>query len=206
MKLKVIIFLVSLFACQLYAQGEKILITEKKRGKRVVLFAENVTKDTLNVFFMVNSEGYRRSADKPILKDIPPSSKIKLITLIELSTVESKYTYELIVNDNKKSKEVGYENKIIDIENVIKDKLVIFTLRSCEKCKALLSKLAINRVPFKSYDIAQEPLRYRQFMRYIEDELTGTSRIVFPVIWNKDHTIFGYDDLELLFAQLQTAK
>ena len=202
MKSKVIIILLCLFSYQLYAQGEKILITEKKRGKRVVLLAENVTSDTLNVFFMVKSDGYRRSADKPILKDIPPQSKIKMMTLIELSKVESSYTYELIVNDKNRPKEVDYNDKIIDIENVVKGKLVIFTLRNCEKCKTLLSKLSLSHIPYQSYDIAKEPLRYRQFMKYIEDELTGTSRISFPVIWNKDHTIFGYDELETILSKL----
>jgi glutaredoxin len=202
MKSKVIIILLCLFSFQLFAQGEKILISEKKRGKRVVLQAENVTSDTLNVFFMVKSDGYRRSADKPMLKDIPPHSKIKMMTLIELSNVESTYTYELIVNDKDGVKEADYVNKIIDIENVFKGKLVIFTLRNCEKCKMLLSQLSLKHIPYQSYDIAKEPLRYRQFMKYVEDELTGTTRITFPVIWNKDHPIFGYDDLSNLLVAL----
>lgn len=202
MKSKVIIILLCLFSYQLYAQAEKVLITEKKKGKRVVLQAENVTSDTLNVFFMVNSNGYRRSADKPILKDIPPKSKIKMMTLIELTNVESSYTYELIVNGKNKPKEIDYTNKIIDIENVIKGKLVIFTLTPCEKCKVLLSQLSLNHTPYQSYDIAKEPLRYRQFMKYIEDELTGATRITFPVIWNRNHTIFGYDELETIMVKL----
>ena len=203
MKAKVIIILLCLFSYQLYAQGEKILITEKKKGKRVILRAENVTSDTLNVFFMVNSDGYRRSADKPILKDIPPQSNVKLMTLIELTNVESSYTYELIVNDKKGPKKTDYNNKIIDVENVFKGKLVIFTLRNCEKCKTLLSQLSLNQTAYQSYDIGKEPLRYRQFMKYIEDDLTGTTRITFPVIWNKDHTIFGYDDLETILNKLK---
>jgi glutaredoxin len=203
MKSKIIIILLCLFSYQLYAQGEKILISEKKRGKRLKLQAENVTSDTLNVFFMVKSSGFRRSADKPILKDIPPKSKVTMVTLIELAKEESKYTYELIVNDKNRLKEKDYANKIIDIENVIKGKLVIFTLTQCEKCKNLLSQLSLNHTPYQSYDIAKEPLRYRQFMKYIEDELTGTTRITFPVIWNKDHTIFGYDELETIMAKLK---
>ena len=40
----------------LYSQNKetRVLISEKKTGKRrIVLFAENTTKDTLNIFFMV---------------------------------------------------------------------------------------------------------------------------------------------------------
>ncbi|MEM7087414.1 MAG: glutaredoxin [Bacteroidota bacterium] len=202
MNSKVIIILLCLFSSQLYAQAEKILITEKKRGKRVVLEAENVTSDTLNVFFMVNSNGYRRSADKPILKDIPPQTKVKMMTLIELTNVESNYTYELILNDKNKPKATDYNNKIVDIENVIKGRLVVFTTRNCEKCKNLLSQLSLKHVPYQSFDIATEPLRYRQFMKHIEGELTGETRISFPIIWNKDHTIFGYDVLETILEKL----
>ncbi|MBL4663794.1 MAG: hypothetical protein JKY22_09645 [Flavobacteriaceae bacterium] len=199
---KVIIILISLFSSQLYAQEEKVLITENRKGKRVVLQAENITSDTLQVFLMVSSKGYRRSADKPILKNIPPNSKVHLMTLIELTNVESNYTYELIINDKNKPKKVNYSNKIIDIEKVFKGKLVIFTTSNCEKCKELLSELSLNRTRYKSYDIAKEPLRYKQFMKYIENELTGTTRITFPVIWNKDHAIFGYNNLEIILEKL----
>ncbi|NNM09630.1 MAG: hypothetical protein HKO61_10680, partial [Flavobacteriaceae bacterium] len=54
------------------SQGLKVLIKEQKSGKRLVLVAENKTQDTLNVFLMVNAEGYRRSASKPVIKNIPP--------------------------------------------------------------------------------------------------------------------------------------
>lgn len=71
MKQQVILFIALLSLCMTNAQQEQVLISEKKTGKRLVLMAENTTADTLNVFLMVFAEGYRRSADKPILKDIP---------------------------------------------------------------------------------------------------------------------------------------
>ena len=199
---KVIIIFLCLCSSPLFAQGEQVVISEKKTGKRIVLRAENKTADTLNVFLMVQSEGYRRSADKPVLKNIPPNSIVPMITLIELANVPSSYSYELIVNDTKKPIELDYGKEIVDIQNAIKGKIVIFTLPNCQKCTLLSTALVNNKTTHLSFDIAKDPVLYRQFMKFIENELTAETRIQFPVIWNKDHTIFGYDNLETLIAEL----
>ncbi len=198
---KVIIILLGLCSGLLFSQEGQVVISEKKTGKRIVLLAENQTPDTLQVFFMVYSEGYRRSADKPVVKAIPPQTKVPMITLIELNDVPSKYSYELIIKD-KNQPEIAYENEVVDIENAIKGKLVIFTLTRCKKCDALTKSLTANRISHMVFDIAREPALYRQFMKFIEAELSEQTRIQFPVIWNKDHTIFGYDDLETLTVKL----
>ena len=67
---KILFTFLAFSSFQMYCQELKVLISEKKSGKRIVLFAENRTTDTLNVFFMVNAEGYRKSASKPVIKDI----------------------------------------------------------------------------------------------------------------------------------------
>ena len=41
-----------------FSQDSRIVISEKKQGKRLVFMAENISKDTLNIFFMVRSEAY----------------------------------------------------------------------------------------------------------------------------------------------------
>ena len=164
--------------------------------------AENQTADTLNVFLMVHSEGYRRSADKPVLKNIPPKSQVPMITLIELAGVQSSYTYELIVNEEEKQMQFDYGKEVVDIENAVRDKIVIFTLPNCKKCTQLTQKLTESRTAYSAFDIAKDPVLYRQFMKFVEKELTTETRIQFPVIWNKDHTIFGYDDLEKVIEQL----
>jgi len=87
-----IIFIFTIIGC--YAQETRVLITEKKQGKRLILQGENTTKDTLNVFFMVESEGYRRSANRPTIKFINPGEKIPLITLIALNGASPSYKYK----------------------------------------------------------------------------------------------------------------
>lgn len=100
---KILILLTLLLSGTLLSQEKRILISEKKQGKRTVLFAENTTKDTLNVFFMVISEGYRKSADRPLIKDIPPHHKEPMITLIEIKGTPATYSYTLVVNEEEKS-------------------------------------------------------------------------------------------------------
>jgi glutaredoxin len=187
------------------SQDLKVLISEKKTGKRVVLMAENKTQDTLNVFLMVHAEGYRRSASKPVLKDLPPLSKTPMITLIELSGVPHQYTYELIVNEQKSELQFTVQKKANDIEKVIANKLVIFSKNDCSKCELLTALLKDKRIQHRNLNIEEDAVLYRQFMVFIEPKLQAETKIRFPVIWNKDHAIFGYDSITDILKELETA-
>ncbi|QIE59002.1 hypothetical protein G5B37_05325 [Rasiella rasia] len=185
-----------------YAQGLKVLITEKKKGKRIVLVAENKTTDTLNVFLMVNAQGYRKSASKPVIKNIPPKAKVPMITLIELSGEESTYTYDLIVNEEELDINISHDNQVKDIERTIDGRLVLFSADGCEKCTVLSDSLTKRRIDHRVFNINENPVVYRQFMAFIERKLTSETKIRFPVIWNKDEAVFGYDDLEKTISEL----
>ncbi|GAB5399637.1 MAG: hypothetical protein Aureis2KO_12220 [Aureisphaera sp.] len=201
---KVIIILSLLSSVIALAQDEKVSIHEKKTGKRLVLMAENKTGDTLNVFLMVHAEGYRRSADKPVIKDLPPFSKTPMITLIELREVPSSYTYDLIVNkalENTENRTA--ETEVVDIENVVKGKMVIFRLTNCQKCDQLASVLKERKIQHRVFSIENDGALYAQFMSFIDKELTSETRIRFPIIWNKTYTIFGFEDLETMLQQLK---
>ncbi|MAP54748.1 MAG: hypothetical protein CL605_07595 [Altibacter sp.] len=185
------------------AQGLKVLITEKKSGKRVVLMAQNQTADTLNVFLMVNAEGYRRSASKPVIKNIPPNSSEPMITLIELKTEPRYYTYDLIVNTLEDAKDLVFEQQENDIERIVSGKIIVFTAEACETCTTLIDSLTEERITHRTFNIHEEEVIYRQFLSYIERQLTEETKIRLPVIWNKDYVIFGYDDLEELLKVIR---
>ncbi|MEM7186978.1 MAG: hypothetical protein AAF466_09995 [Bacteroidota bacterium] len=202
MSAKVIIIFGLLLSLPSYAQGEKVVISEEKKGKRLVLLAENTTQDSLDVFFMVNAEGYRRSADKPVQKTIPPKTTVPMLTLIELRNVTSSYTYELIVNKMGKETEPTGTSEIVDIENAIRGKVVIFAMPGCSKCAELANGLTERRITYRLFNINTEPLMYRQFMTFIAPELQTQTRIEFPVIWNRDHTIFSFDVLETVLSKI----
>jgi glutaredoxin len=199
-----LLFLLLFFICNLtYSQGLKVLIKEQKKGKRLQLIAENKTKDTLNVFLMVNAQGYRRSASKPVIKNIPPLSDTPMITLIEIDGVESFYTFDLVVNEKESKLSFSYDEPERDIERVMMGKLIIFTADGCSKCELLSQKLDENRLQHRVFDIQKDPVLYGQFMSFIERKLTTETKIRFPVIWNRDDVIFGYDDLEKMVERLK---
>lgn len=126
-----------------------------------------------------------------------------MTTLIELSGIPSSYTYDLIVNENRdNSVSVTYEKQVVDIENVLKGKIVIFSISNCEKCEVLVALLESERVNFRNFNLDEDPSLYRQFMNFINNELKENTQIRFPVIWNKTYTIFGYDELEKVAGEL----
>jgi glutaredoxin len=193
-----------LFSVIGYSQQDRIIISEVKKGKRIVLFAENTTDKTLNIFILVNANGYRRSADKPILIDIPSRKRIPLTTLIELNEPNASYTYELIINDElDTTKEISYQKAASGIERVIKNKLVLFSKLDCDRCKQLDEKLNYRRISYRNFNIDEDPILYKQFMTFIQSSLTEKTQIRFPVIWNKDEAIFGYDNLDDVLSRLK---
>ncbi len=206
MKHIIITFLLFFFSFQGFSQDLKVLITEKKTGKRVVLIAENKTQDTLNVFLMVHAEGYRRSASKPVLKDLPPLSKTPMITLIELTGVPHQYTYELIVNERKTELQFTVNKKANDIERTLTNRVVVFSKNNCPKCELLTSLLTSKRIQYRDLNIEKDQALYRQFMVFMESRLDAQTKIRFPVIWNKDHAIFGYDNIEEIVQELDNEK
>ena len=200
---KIILLFFIVCSFQSFSQDPEVMITEEKNGKRIVLFAENMTMDTLNVFLRVNADGYRKSASKPVIKDIPPLEKIPMITLIELNKEQANYTFDLIVNEEKRNLTYKVQKPVKDIHKIISGRLVIFSLPHCEKCDEISNRLTKERIQHKAFNIKESELIYEQFMAFIESDPTKVTQIRFPVIWNKDHVIFGYDNLEKIVNELK---
>lgn len=204
MKFKYLLTLILLSAFfNVKAQDSRIEISEKKQGKRLVFMAKNVSQDTLNVFFMVRSEGYRRSADRPTIKFINPGESIPLITLIELTDVPSSYEYTLVVNDDDYTLDLTNKKTTIDIEKQITNRVVLFTEETCEKCQLLHTELNVNRIDHQVFDIGKDPELYQQFVTFIEKKYPEIQAMRLPVIWNKDELLFGWNELEEIIAKLR---
>jgi len=86
---------------------------------------------------------------------------------------------------------------------LIEGKIVIFATSTCEKCDALVQQLQEKRISHRVLNITEDAILYNQFMRLIERDLKEETRIRFPVIWNKDRVIFGYDEMETILLELQ---
>ncbi|MGJ8666642.1 MAG: glutaredoxin family protein [Patiriisocius sp.] len=200
---KTLLFGVLLCTAFSWAQQDRIIISEEKKGKRIVLKAENTTDETLNIFVLINANGYRRSADKPILIDVPAKRKIPLATLIAIDEPNASYTYELIINDKlDNTKDISYTKAASDISRVIEGKLVMFSKAGCDRCKRLEEELTYKRIDFRNFNLDEDPILYKQFMAFIESSFTEKTQIRFPVIWNKTEAIFGYDELEDVMTEL----
>jgi len=185
------------------AQSQGVIISEKKMGKRINLYAENVTEDTLKVFLLVKAEGYRRSASRPILKYIAPNTKVPMTTLIEKEGMTSKYTYNLIVNKGNKDFAIHVSPNAIDIKNIVNNRIVVFETPDCEKCSVLKAMLDKEQVAYQVYNVYKDKLLYEKFRSYIKATLPEEAEVTFPVIWNRNQTLLGYNDLEILLSKLK---
>ncbi|BAO54161.1 hypothetical protein [Nonlabens marinus] len=76
-------------------QGIKINVVTGH--KKITYTAENITDEPLDLFFKVDSEGFRRRADRPVIVKIPARSKKNLVTLIPLKDADTTHTYIAIV-------------------------------------------------------------------------------------------------------------
>jgi len=105
MKIAPVLFVFFLMLTTSWSQEQKkeVFLVEEKQKKRTILYVQNDSDQEKSIFLKVNPTGYRRSAQRPILKIIPSKSKIQMVILIPLPDTEAHYTYDLIVNDKTQS-------------------------------------------------------------------------------------------------------
>lgn len=109
---KITPLIILLFYClSISAQEKPVYLVEEKLKKRTILYVQNDTDKNKNVFLKVNPTGYRKSAHRPIIKNIPPKSKLQILILIPLTDVDSHYTYNLIVNEEAETIDVKRKKK-----------------------------------------------------------------------------------------------
>ncbi|WP_074408717.1 MULTISPECIES: hypothetical protein [Aquimarina] len=103
--LSVLFYLISYTS---YAQEKPVRLVEEKQKKRTIIYVLNDTDTDKSVFLKINPIGYRKSAQRPIIKNIPAKSKIQMLILIPLTDVESHYTYNLVVNEELETIDVKH--------------------------------------------------------------------------------------------------
>ncbi len=111
--MKIIVFtFVLFFHFTIYAQEKPVRLVEEKQKKRTIIYVQNDTDTDKSVFLKVNPTGYRRSAQRPIIKNIPAKGKIQMLILIPLTDVESYYTYNLVVNEELETMDVKHDKSL----------------------------------------------------------------------------------------------
>jgi cobalamin biosynthesis protein CobT len=109
---KIFSIIIFLFSFITSAQEEPIRLVEEKQKKRTIIYVQNDTDTDKSVFLKVNPTGYRRSAQRPIIKNIPAKGKIQMLILIPLTDVESYYTYNLVVNEELETMDVKHDKSL----------------------------------------------------------------------------------------------
>ncbi|WP_397300848.1 hypothetical protein [Nonlabens ulvanivorans] len=112
LKLLTALFLL-IIAIPLQQQPEGINITIEKGHKKITYYAENVTDNDLDLFFKVNSTGFRRSADRPMIETIPAKTKKALVTLIPLKGKDTTHTYIAVVTKKENNIELRKTDTIV---------------------------------------------------------------------------------------------
>lgn len=156
--MKLIFSTLLLFCLSLTVFAQKnhpdVKLVEETDGKRLNLFAENSSDKKYVVFLRVVTNDYRRSGNRPILTEIGPNEKIKLITLIKLVGSEGNYDATFIVNDGnhdiRMRKDVEDFNIKID-ERLNNLSLYLFTKTNCDLCDETKDLLSKNNLTYKEF-------------------------------------------------------
>ncbi|MDY8134081.1 glutaredoxin [Aquimarina sp. 2201CG5-10] len=155
-----------LFSFTVVAQENPVRLIEEVQKKRTILYVQNDTDTDKSVFLKVNPIGYRRSAQRPVIKNIPAKSKTQILILIPLTDVDSHYTYDLIVNEQLKNIDVDRSKntrKEAPVSSILRSEIIIFTKKGCKKCELLISKLKEKHIKYREVNIDTKS-RYREYL------------------------------------------
>lgn len=187
------------------AQEKSVRLVEEVQKKRTILYVQNNTETEKSVFLKVNPKGYRKSAQRPIIKKIPPKTKSQMMILIPLTDTISSYTYNLIVNDdlqtieldaNKNAKKEASAQAILQSENII------FTRKKCDECHALLTKLNSLSIDFKAVDLDTQSQYKTYLLKLLHTINENENTIHTPVAILKGKLIYPIEDIDKFILML----
>ena len=161
MKFLFTFFLTLFFFGSPFAQNKHEFVTlkEKTKGKRLELFAVNTNTISYDVFLRIETEDFRRSSARPVLKTIPPNSEVRLITMVKLNGKEGNYSSTFIVNEVAKQLSVrkDHDNFEVKFDNALRKKdITIYTKKKCDLCIETKQLLASNNIQFMEYSIEKD--------------------------------------------------
>lgn len=180
----VILFLFSAFA-KAQTTHPAVELIEDKQPKRWMLYAQNNTNEEQEAFLMVQGEGFRRSADRPVIKKVPPNSKVLMITLIPLKginpTYETIFTFENQLQTIEQRKGANRE-EYVNIRALKADELTIFLEEDCEKCDYLIEYLNKNHIKYRRLDIKKNGKVFDFMWEHLDGKVPKSDVVQLPVI------------------------
>jgi len=188
-----------LFPLYLLAQTPDVELIEDKQAKRWTLYAQNNTAIEQEAFLMIKGEGFRRSSDRPIIKKIPPNSKVVMVVLIPLKGVTPKYTKTFIFEEQlqaiKKRKGDG-QKEHVNLLPINPEQLTLFIENDCEKCTHLTKFLRSKRIKHRALDIKKNSAVFDMMWKHLKDSVSGGQLIKLPVLMHKEKMYFDIINME----------
>ncbi|AXT53317.1 hypothetical protein D1818_21730 [Aquimarina sp. BL5] len=196
-----VIYLISfLYFSLVWGQEKQVRLIEDVQKKRTTIYVQNDTDIDKSVFLKINPIGYRRSAQRPVIKNIPAKSKVQMIILIPLTDVASSYTYNLIVNEELQNMEVDRTKgpkKEAPLSSILKSEIIIFTKEGCEKCQLLITKLQLDHVKFREININSKNRYINYLWKLLNDKGYNKTTAQLPLSLKQGeliHPIGNIDD------------
>ncbi|WP_452224110.1 glutaredoxin family protein [Lacinutrix chionoecetis] len=170
MKKYLTLLTILLLTCNCFAQNEHkyVKLSEEKKGKRLTLYATNTDSLSYDIFLKVDTKDFRRSSNRPIIRNIAANSKIKLMTLIQLAGTEGNYESVFVVNEVAYSLELDKDFEALDfkLDRAIKEKKVtIFTKDDCLICPDTKRILDNNKIRYTEYNIDKDSTNYLKIIK-----------------------------------------
>ncbi len=174
-------------------------LIEEKLPKRWNLYAQNNTDEMQEAFLLVQGEGFRRSADRPTIKKVPPRSKVLMITLIPIKGVTPTYT-KIFTYENESLQSVSQRKgsaaqEYVNIKSLDPKELTIFIEEDCPTCEVLISFLNANHYKYRKMDVHTH-YKVREFMfDHLKEGGYKSGLVGLPVIMYQNRKHWSINDM-----------
>ena len=166
-------------------EHEFVKLSEEKKGKRLTLYATNSDSISYDLFLKVETKDFRRSSNRPIIRNIAANSKIKLMTLIQLNGTEGKYESIFVVNEVAYALDINKDNEALDfkLDRAFKDKKVtLFTRNDCIICPDTKRILKNNKIAFTEYNIDRDSTNYLKIIKEFQADKNNHFKNLIPLL------------------------
>mgnify|MGYP003632794832 CR=1 FL=1 len=174
-----------------------IELIEEKLPKRWNLYAQNNTNVEHEAFLIVQGEGFRRSADRPVIKKVPPNSRVLMITLIPIKGATPSYTKIFTFEEQLQTitkRKGANRTEYVNIRPLGTNEFTVFIASECPKCDILINHLNSNHIKHRVLTL-ETHIKVQEFMfEKIQDLTPENTFLALPAILFKGkqyHTIYS---------------
>lgn len=178
-------------------EAKAVELIEEKQPKRWNLYAQNNTDVEHEAFLIVQGEGFRRSADRPVIKKVPPNSRVLMITLIPIKGATPTYTKIFTFEEQLQTisrRKGDNRTEYVNIRPLRPNEFTIFIASECPKCDILINHLNSNHIKHRVLTLETHN-KVQQFMfDKIQDLTPKNTFLALPAILFEGkhyHTIYS---------------